>query len=321
MDRKKYDFPKMETKDLLRVICFAKDSCTHETRKAGIAELKRRGEYKKEILMPIALEIKNEIKAQDPDQVSSLQKSHRKQNVVNETSQHNVEVLKLTELIKNERGKILSRTNRYSNKPRSWLERVILMVEITRLRIIATTVNAVLLVLIGLLILLELTMGELHIRVNLSVPFLISFFPLLNIFCIWYPKLDFLRVIAVLLNALSVVGIVAQAIQEGFQSRIWFFFVLTISGISIFAILFGEKKSGKIVYYTASNGFGFIQKNNQRWLFDISDVKDEKLKNEILPHLGPDNNNYDTLGRVYFTDKGFGHKYAKYRKAGKITSC
>jgi hypothetical protein len=195
------------------------------------------------------------------------------------------------------------------------------MVEITRLRVIATTLNAVFLALIGLLVLLELKMRNFHVGVNLSVTFLISIFPILNIFCIWYSKLDSLRGIAIVLNALTFVGIVTQAILKSFESPIWFFFVLTLSGLNIFAILFGEKKSGKIVYYTAYNGFGFIQKDNRRWLFDISDVKDQKLKNEILPHLGPDNNSYNTLDRVYFSDKGFDHKYAKYRKAGKITCC
>ncbi len=61
MDYLKSSFREMETKALVRVLYFTKGAYTKEAIKAAIAELKRRGEYKKEILRPIAEERKKEI--------------------------------------------------------------------------------------------------------------------------------------------------------------------------------------------------------------------------------------------------------------------
>jgi len=75
--------------------------------------------------------------------------------------------------------------------------------------------------------------------------------------------------------------------------------------------------SGKIVHYKPNQGWGFIKRDNQQWFFHIHDVDDEKLKNEVLPHLASG----DSVSAVYFRDMGFDPKDSKYRKAVNITCC
>ncbi|MGC9197128.1 MAG: hypothetical protein ACP5IL_17035 [Syntrophobacteraceae bacterium] len=60
IDYLKSHFQKINTKELIRIIYFTKDSYADETIKEAISELKRRGDYKKEVLVPIADEIKKE---------------------------------------------------------------------------------------------------------------------------------------------------------------------------------------------------------------------------------------------------------------------
>lgn len=62
IDYLKSHFQKMDTKELVRIIYFNKDSYADKTIKEAISELKRRGDYKDDILVPLSNQIKDEIK-------------------------------------------------------------------------------------------------------------------------------------------------------------------------------------------------------------------------------------------------------------------
>ncbi|MDR3569832.1 MAG: hypothetical protein P4L43_17550 [Syntrophobacteraceae bacterium] len=74
IDYLKSHFQKMDTKELVRIIYFDKDSYADETIKEAISELKRRGDYKKEIVVPIADQIKAARRTVEEKHLSKNQK-------------------------------------------------------------------------------------------------------------------------------------------------------------------------------------------------------------------------------------------------------
>lgn len=77
---------------------------------------------------------------------------------------------------------------------------------------------------------------------------------------------------------------------------------------------------GKIVFYRADKGYGFIARDNEQWFFHISAVTDPQLRDEVLPGLPVEaNGSVIEPVEVYFDDCGLDNAKNKYRRAENVT--
>jgi hypothetical protein len=110
---------------------------------------------------------------------------------------------------------------------------------LTVLRLIATVLNAT-----GIL----MAVVQIANGLSLGASLMLAALPLLNIFCIWSPILTFLRPVAIILNAIWIVGQVLHSdyVFSGLMPFvIWFVISFGFPLLNIFCIWFRPKKAGK----------------------------------------------------------------------------